>query len=755
MGKPSVRTCHGCHSLLDEVHKSYPSGAQKCPLEHWSGCKGGIAEGQDGNGKEWRGCPNGYVFDQDDTEDGSGNESGEDNEFHDTFNESTGSLAATTELTDSLATGQDSVAAVKQSAGESLSNSVKDHQEQSSNLDKKIAQQVNGSEDLVDVEEEDEERILRNLEASNRLLTEQFARQAAAKVEEERLERSRRIQLLIAENNRLSAGMNGDLGGAKTRPPKPLPASILLPHLKPASGKRGKSKNPALSQETGQSAFQKHLTRNQHKSSQKRPEQETLYTGLNIEGIRKIPELGEHVENLIDKIQDRIPSLSRPPTAQLLALGDPKRKDVSKQRVDSDHDTPEELGFVFHQRKDGSYVKVKVVRENQPSKVNSRLATVETDTESDSETSSDDDCEASPQPGSSFLWKRDKNGDKYFVEAPLEKSEKMVFRYVKDGKTGRSYKKLVPKDEASKELVYLWVIDPATGKSVQMLAPKPKVTPSKTAKSSSKQSPASSDRFVDHRFAPGTPVVQMRLGVRTPQRSSRLAPGDRVPAFVIPAEEKQGKEGKMPDIVQHARNCPVAWTSKITSDKLNMGLWCWAFMSDLLATRTGLSPTLSKGVLEARMQHFLNTLEVALQSSNPSEFDNHSWNVARLYAEKVQQKIDRGGGSWLQFAEKYGADSQPHELMAAREELAAKVTKKPKKDDPVKSKYGDKNDDKNKRTCNTWNSSSQEGKCEWETQNEGRNCDRRHECSWCKEKGKRSLHHQRSFCRQRLAAGDQ
>ena len=56
------RTCHGCHAPLDDDHKDYPSGWQKCPLDHWTGCKGGIVEGKAGNGSEWRGCPVDYVY---------------------------------------------------------------------------------------------------------------------------------------------------------------------------------------------------------------------------------------------------------------------------------------------------------------------------------------------------------------------------------------------------------------------------------------------------------------------------------------------------------------------------------------------------------------------------------------------------------------------------------------------------------------------------------------------------------------------
>ena len=86
-----------------------------------------------------------------------------------------------------------------------------------------------------------------------------------------------------------------------------------------------------------------------------------------------------------------------------------------------------------------------------------------------------------------------------------------------------------------------------------------------------------------------------------------------------------------------------------------MGLWCYAYIGELLATRTGAASALAPGELEARMQHFLNVLEISLQPSSPVEFDGHSWRGARLYAEKFQQKVDKGS-FWVLFEQSFGAD---------------------------------------------------------------------------------------------------
>ena len=50
---------------------------------------------------------------------------------------------------------------------------------------------------------------------------------------------------------------------------------------------------------------------------------------------------------------------------------------------------------------------------------------------------------------------------------------------------------------------------------------------------------------------------------------------------------------------------------------------------------------------------------------------------------------------------KYGNDSQPHELMAAEKELAAKGVIKKKEKEEIKTKEENK-----KRSCTTWNSFS-------------------------------------------------
>ena len=731
----TMRTCHGCHAPIDGDHKGFPTGADQCPLEHWSGCKEAIEEGTVG----WRHCPT-------DSPPGS---------------ETEGSEGDKDEISDDLLkTGDDSyLQTPEQSEGDGLASNKAQQQSGSTGLGLHQQAGTDTSEEVVEIDTDEDEKALRELEATNVLLKTQKAKVEAERIAQEKRDKKMKIQLLKAENEKLSVAMGGDIGGSKVKNHKStvstpkLSEVKLLPHPKSAgSVAASKTRNTADKQPKDaviwQSEFQNHLNKNQSKAAQYTPGEDLLYNGIDINGIRKIPEVSAEVEKLIGLIQSKVPSLdSRPSLTPGQSLPAP---DISLHRDNDDAQIVQE--FVYYRESDGTLKKVKVVAKNaglsKPGlgkRKDILLNREHAEQLGDADTSSDEDCDIVPPPGYQLRWKRDNTGMKYNIEEKCSKpTPEMVYKYVRDA-SGRSYKKLVPKENPAKDLVYKWVIDADTGHRVQMLVLHSPVK-------SKSHTQTKSTQFIDYRTASALPESHSHRGAKSSQSSSF----ERGPGFISvagsSADEKQGK-GNIPDIIKYARDCPVAWTSKVTSDKLNLGLWCWSYMAQLLATRTGQAPSLGQGELEAKMQHFLNVLEIALQPSNPTEFDGHSWRVARLYAEKIQNKIDRGE-TWMKFDEKYGTDSQPSELMAAREELGPKQP--PRR---IKVKEEERKQETHKsgsrRTCTTWNTSAVEGKCDWEVQNEGKSCDRRHECTWCKENGKRSLFHQRSFCRQRIAAEGQ
>ena len=724
------RTCHACHAPVS-LHTEIPTGLNRCPLPHWDGCQGGHTDGKAPNGSEWRGCPPDFIP-------GSslGSDDSQKDEFEDTLSH----------VSHADARGEDDVFSELKETKKSETEEIK-IQEENSNEFNEV------DDDTLDATPDNEQKKLLDLQARNKLLKEQFARHQAQKDEQEKLERERLIKLVEAENLRLVNQMNGDTGGARQRPAQSAGPGSSLPGSQ--SAPRSRQTVPAQAAPSSwHHSYQKHLTKNQVKASQPATLDPPLYKGLDMNGIRKIPNLQTGVESLVEQVQGFVPSLDRRPTAGLGNFSNsmPATKPAFSHQVGASLGgsaaLPGEDEFVYVRRDDGTLFKVPVMNENQiPDTSSQQLGLKQHHTgrvsaksfeDEDPLASSDDDCPFVPKPGWRHIWRRSSGGEKYFTEeripAPLPGNK---YEWVKDKKTGRTTKRLVP-CRVDQDLELRTVIDPKTGSEVQMLVPRTPTRPS-SGHPSTKQSVSRTPTRIDRRVQPdrlkGAPLYE------------------RAPSYIAPTDDKQGKENKVPVLVQYARNCPVAWTSKVTSDKMNMGLWCYAYMGELLATRTGAASALAPGELEARMQHFLNVLEISLQPSSPVEFDGHSWRVARLYAEKVQQKVDKGS-SWVSFEQRYGADTHPHELMAAQVELPPPpkktiVEKKPDK------KVEKGKDGKDKRLCTTWNSSEVENKCKFEVNYEGRECNNKHECSWCKEKHGRSLPHQRNFCRQRITAGEQ
>ena len=143
-------TCHSCHASLDDFHQSIPSGAKKCPLDHWDGCKGGIKDGQDSSGKYRGGCPVLVDTEQETDQDSSSDDSS--TKFHNT-------------LLDDQIVG--AVGGTEGAVGDDHKPDMHGNQEYSLLID----DGAGGSDD-------EDVKKLRELEASNKSLRDQFERQA-------------------------------------------------------------------------------------------------------------------------------------------------------------------------------------------------------------------------------------------------------------------------------------------------------------------------------------------------------------------------------------------------------------------------------------------------------------------------------------------------------------------------------------------------------------------------------------------------
>ena len=454
-------------------------------------------------------------------------------------------------------------------------------------------------------------------------------------------------------------------------------------------------------------------------------------TGLTMPGIRSLPGMTPEVEEYLNTLQGVVPSLAKPPSVPIapgLSFQPPgvlghQHTQAQGQEYDDDVDP----GYVFV-AKLGKLVKV--VPPSPPrlgsaghgnKSVMLHSPQVPDSGDDDDETSEDEDCPLRPETGYRFIWKRDSKGRKYFVsELVRQKLVESSPRYVFDQATGRTYRE---------EVGNCQVRNKAHVKERKSLT---RSTPKMT--------------FVDHRQVAGA------QGTASSSTSFQPSTDERMPTFLASENERQGRENKVPELLQWARNCPVSWTNKITSDKLNVVLFTWSYVSELLAARTGRAPDLALGELEARLQHLLHVLEVTLQTSSQTDYSGDSWKVARLYHTKVQQKVDSSQASWVQLTNMHHNATLPHELMAAMQELASKP--KPK---VVDTRTGGKGEDgkglrRDKKICSSWNRAETRGKCTYEIEHPGEKCKYMHECSWCKYKGLKPVDHQRFFCKKRLEA---
>ena len=693
-----VRVCHQCHApLSDEVHIGVPSGVGRCPLEHWLGCKGDITSGMDKNSKVWSACP---------TMVSSDSETGSELELEVSPTEKVpGKLPCSVEM---------AAAGLEKALGSTVEDELQpsplyrpdDVTTDSSEDDELISQR----EELKQLQREIDQQAVANKAAEKTARREERRRKLA----QEKVELARQTKILreqqvslSAQSSRVSAQLPNLLGTA---------AGTSVPT---STGTRAKDLKDKVAEHEAKKA--------RKAASKLAQQQQNQGGGMTMGGIRALPDVRQEVEEYIMRLKAIVPTLASDPTAVGFTSSTFQPEGVhSGSRAQTSENTKSKKKYIYvaelgqvipivDSLNDLPAVAAGTTRTSRP------IPDIQDSPESDSECSEDEDCQVEPESGMRFAWKRHSNGNKFFKPVPIHgHSSEMKVTYQLDETTGNYEKIMVPKQQ-------LGMKKPSTKVNVKTVAT------------------TATPQYKDHRVA-SSKGSRAGVPIRKEERQS---------SFVSSDPDKQGKESRLPSLVQFARDCPVSWTNKVTTSGLNPVLFSWAYVAELLATRSGQVPSLQAGELEARLQHFLSVLEVTLQTTVQTDFASDSWKVARLYHQKVQDKVDSGVYDWLELSQQWGTATLPHELMAANAELATKDVKKspPKKrgagnaGDKRRGDTGDKADDK--KLCSSWNNSDTRGKCKWEVENEGRKCNFLHICSWCKTEHSQTNFHQKVFCKKR------
>ena len=223
------------------------------------------------------------------------------------------------------------------------------------------------------------------------------------------------------------------------------------------------------------------------------------------------------------------------------------------------------------------------------------------------------------------------------------------------------------------------------------------------------------------------------------QNSYPTAAQDRL-SGIIPLGE--GATKKVTKVIDFARKCPVKWAKVTKPDNINLPLYSYGAVTEIEAALSGLGEPMSQAVLLAKIGHLKNTLEVCCLNSTSSDFSTYGWLIARDYAMKVEEEVEQRFVAW----DTMDPGIRTHTLVLSQMEhpRAAVIRKKQTEFDDPKTTRKDR--------CTTFNSCTTEMKCDYEVANPGRTCQKKHECSWCRNNLQQGYKHQEWKCLKKQAA---
>ena len=720
-----ARRCHGCHGPLDGSHKGIPYGADLvsgCPLDHKKSCEGGIRAGRDKNGGLWRSCPVGYMHLQNvDDEDGFDT----DDEFVDdtsleasnhglnTMTQQMGGLAMDTNFSLPRLEVRSTVGGCSAPTATMVTNTQ---------TAAGLTGQINSVSSHASVTLSSSGRgSATSVMAGDNVSSEV----AAARARLAAMQKKKQDLEILADLRRQEELMQAETQNLQQELGQQLGQQLQVSHTGPQQSFGG-TRSRVADGAARLRALNRTVTTEFDSG---------FYGGPNMPQIRKTPGLAPVVERGIDKIRSDAPSLARRPSAPVSIQPSMSRlgRDAtsrSYQGVTSFPSDPFDPLFPTksHQQgrghsfvndlldftADGGQQPFQLGRNHrEQSMAHPRQQDMQQcpDLMTDDPLTEPSDDEENSGECLRLVYRRDKFGRKYRTWEPFQAT---------------------PEPEPA----YAWFFDPKTGREYRKEVP------------SSRQQPQQG--FPGEQLSRSNCSNTVGLPARGTQFATRRneASIERVATFVpLQSGDKEGKTEKNPSIVEWGRRCPVLWAEKINHDSMNIVVWVWAYLAEILSAISGGTSELDQGELQARLQHLLCVLQVCASHSEKNDFDHQGWKVARLYAKKVQAQLDRSLVVWSDFST-FRGNPHPSELIAAKEELVPKVIKQKKVDDG----YGQ---GKSKILCTTWNSSTVERKCDWMVKNPGKGkCNRRHDCSYCLEKGHGTFMHQKQFCSRRIAAGD-
>ena len=188
--------------------------------------------------------------------------------------------------------------------------------------------------------------------------------------------------------------------------------------------------------------------------------------------------------------------------------------------------------------------------------------------------------------------------------------------------------------------------------------------------------------------------------------------------------------------IDFAKLSSFPYISNLKSSNLNLSLFSYGSIKHLLSLSNGTLAPVSKTEFNNRIQHILNVLEIVCLGSGLTDFDSHSWRVAREYDVKIVKDVEQGFKCWQTLNKCIYSTAWTYACQL--------VPQKPK---------NEQNSSKNQQNstqklCTTFNTFRNGNGCSFEYNNPGQNCVFTHSCSKCRQKGFPDRRHKAINCRQ-------
>ena len=174
--------------------------------------------------------------------------------------------------------------------------------------------------------------------------------------------------------------------------------------------------------------------------------------------------------------------------------------------------------------------------------------------------------------------------------------------------------------------------------------------------------------------------------------------------------------------------------SSITQSNINLPHFVLGYLRYLMSGIEG-KQNISPEDFKVRLQHLINTMQVAITNSNGStDYNDYSWAIAREYSNRVFRDLEEGHKAWSTI----GVGMQTDAYIFSKDSV---------KPPQAKPKTGAGQPSKSKPLCRNFNTVSNEGRlCSWEVSNPGKRCYRLHNCSYCFETFNNAREHRDMEC---------